>query len=172
MSMMLAAPLWLDSRVWRYFDRRSVSEMASKRWRIMNLTVWIRVFETRTVLWSVNIFICQKTDWKNDLKNKKQLQKLIDGSWTAEVGIPRLLLHAVCVRRDCYRCITETMDYLLSTGQQFPQAPSVPRVPGPPPVHDPGRLSGAEAEKYVIAIVIVLLQSGTQKNWNLHTFRK
>lgn len=56
--------------------------------------------------------------------------------------------------RDCYRCITETLDYLLSTGQQFPQAPSVPRVPGPPPVHDPGRLSGAEAEKYVVIITI------------------
>ena len=61
------------------------------------------------------------------------------------------LLPVVCLcRRDCYRCITETLDYLLSTGQQFPQAPSVPRLPGPPPVHDPGRLSGAEAEKYVI----------------------
>jgi len=62
-----------------------------------------------------------------------------------------------CGRRDCYRSIMETLDYLLSTGQQFPQAPSVPRVPGPLPVHDPGRLSGAEAEKYVSTLVLTVL---------------
>jgi len=76
-------------------------------------------------------------------------------------SLPLLTVDAyavVCVaRRDCYRCVTETLDYLLSTGQQYPQAPSVPRVPGPPPVHDPGRLSGAEAEKYVIAILSWLI---------------
>ena len=30
-----------------------------------------------------------------------------------------------------------------------PQAPSVPRSPGPPPVQDPNRLTNAEAEQYV-----------------------
>ena len=30
-----------------------------------------------------------------------------------------------------------------------PQAPSVPRSPGPPPAQDPNRLTNAEAEQYV-----------------------
>jgi len=89
--------------------------------------------------------LCQMMWW---------LSLLMSCSWlssAAEVDV------CLCDRRDCYRCITETLDYLLSTGQQFPQAPSVPRVPGPPPVHDPGRLSGAEAEKYVITSGISLI---------------
>ena len=52
-------------------------------------------------------------------------------------------------RHDCYRCITETLDYLLSTSMSHPQAPSVPRSPGPPPAQDPNRLTNAEAEQYV-----------------------
>ena len=52
-------------------------------------------------------------------------------------------------RLDCYKCITEILDYLLSTSMSHPQAPSVPKSPGPPPVQDPNRLTNAEAEQYV-----------------------
>ena len=59
---------------------------------------------------------------------------------------------AVCLRfrMDCYKCITETLNYLLSTSLSHPQAPSVPKLPGPPQVtDDPNRLACAEAEKHV-----------------------
>ena len=53
-------------------------------------------------------------------------------------------------RMDCYKCITETLNYLLSTSLSHPQAPSVPKLPGPPQVtDDPNRLACAEAEKHV-----------------------
>ena len=52
-------------------------------------------------------------------------------------------------RKDCYKCITETLEYLLSTSLSHPQAPSVPKSPGPPPTPDPNTLSNAEAEQYV-----------------------
>ena len=65
----------------------------------------------------------------------------------------KLMIHTIssvsACRLDCYRCITETLDYLLSTSMSHPQAPSVPRSPGPPPVQDPNRLTNAEAEQYV-----------------------
>ena len=35
-----------------------------------------------------------------------------------------------------------------------PQAPSVPRSPGPPPAQDPNRLTNAEAEQYVSTFLI------------------
>ena len=50
---------------------------------------------------------------------------------------------------DAYKCITETLRYLLSTSLAHPQAPNVPQQPGPPPPHDPDRLTSAEAEQYV-----------------------
>lgn len=52
-------------------------------------------------------------------------------------------------RMDCYKCITETLNYLLSASQPH-QAPSVPKLPGPPQVtDDPNRLANMEAEKHV-----------------------
>ena len=50
---------------------------------------------------------------------------------------------------DCYKCITETLDYLMSTSLTLPQQTSVPSLPGPPPAADPNRLTNTEAEKYV-----------------------
>lgn len=60
----------------------------------------------------------------------------------------------LCFRMECYKCITETLDYLLSTSQAHPQAPSVPRSPGPPPPADPNTLSNTDAAKYVSRVVI------------------
>ena len=67
----------------------------------------------------------------------------------------------VC-RKECYKCLTETLDYLLSTGQHHPMAPNVPLSPGPPPPNDVGRLSGAEAEKYVGLILACVLKFGNR----------
>jgi len=50
---------------------------------------------------------------------------------------------------DCYKCITETLDFLLSTSLSHPQSPSVPSSPGPPPAPDPNRLTNREAQIYV-----------------------
>ena len=52
-------------------------------------------------------------------------------------------------RLDCYKCITETLDFLLCTSMAHPQAPSVPKAPGPPPPADTNRLSNSQADKYV-----------------------
>ena len=52
-------------------------------------------------------------------------------------------------RQDSYKCITEMLEFLLSTSQSHPQAPSVPKSPGPPPAPDPNMLTNAEAEQYV-----------------------
>ena len=54
-----------------------------------------------------------------------------------------------CFRMDCYKCITESLEYLLSISQAHPQAPSVPRSPGPPPPQDPNVLSNTDAARYV-----------------------
>lgn len=66
------------------------------------------------------------------------------------------------IRMDCYKVILETMDYLLSTTHFNPQAPSVPKVPGPPPAHDAGRLSSAEAQHYIDEMFGKILQSNDQ----------
>ena len=55
---------------------------------------------------------------------------------------------------DSYRCITETLDHLLSTSMSHPAAPSVPTSPGPPPPVDPNRLTNAEAQKYVSYVAL------------------
>ena len=52
-------------------------------------------------------------------------------------------------RMDCYKCITESLDFLLDASQAHPQAPSVPKAPGPPPPPDVNRLSSQEADAYV-----------------------
>ncbi|KAK2179646.1 hypothetical protein NP493_478g02009 [Ridgeia piscesae] len=63
-------------------------------------------------------------------------------------------------RMDCYKCITETLNYLLSTSLSHPQAPSVPKLPGPPQVtDDPNRLACAEAEKHSEEVFRLSLKS-------------
>ena len=59
-------------------------------------------------------------------------------------------------RRDCYKCITESLDYLLSTSQAHPQAPSVPKAPGPPPPPAADRLTGDDADRYVSLQLLVV----------------
>ncbi len=58
-------------------------------------------------------------------------------------------IYATTFRKDCYKCITEMLEFLLFTSQSHPQAPSVPKSPGPPPTPDPNMLTNAEAEQYV-----------------------
>ena len=55
----------------------------------------------------------------------------------------------VCFRMDCYKCITESLDFLLATNASHPQSTSVPKSPGPPPAKDESRLTTAEADHYV-----------------------
>ena len=59
-------------------------------------------------------------------------------------------------RKDCYRCILETLKYLMFTSHSHPQAPSVPQSPGPPPTRDPTQLTNAEAGQYVSALTSVI----------------
>ncbi|XP_013406007.1 nuclear pore complex protein Nup155 [Lingula anatina] len=66
---------------------------------------------------------------------------------------------AFSLRMDCYRCITEMLSYLLSTSMSHPQAPSVPRSPGPPPAPDPHRLTNTEAEQYTEQVFKLCLKS-------------
>jgi nuclear pore complex protein Nup155 len=78
-------------------------------------------------------------------------------------GLPNSDVHglqAYNLRKDCYKCVTETLDYLLSVGQQQ-QTPNLPRSPGPPPVHDTAGccLSAAEAEQYAEEVYRVSLES-------------
>ncbi|KAI0209905.1 hypothetical protein LSAT2_005340 [Lamellibrachia satsuma] len=62
-------------------------------------------------------------------------------------------------RMDCYKCITETLNYLLSASQPH-QAPSVPKLPGPPQVtDDPNRLANMEAEKHTEEVFRLSLKS-------------
>lgn len=62
-----------------------------------------------------------------------------------------LLMNAsvVCYRMDCYKCITESLDFLLATNASHPQSTSVPKSPGPTPAKDESRLTTAEADHYV-----------------------
>ena len=64
-------------------------------------------------------------------------------------SVMQVVVWCVLIRMDCYRVIMETIEYLLSTTHFNPQAPSVPKSPGPPPAHDTGRLTSAEAEHHV-----------------------
>ncbi|ELU06399.1 hypothetical protein CAPTEDRAFT_198384 [Capitella teleta] len=68
-------------------------------------------------------------------------------------------LHAYSARMDCYKCITETLDYLLQTSMSHPQAPSVPHSPGPAPPPDPNRLTNAQAQNYVEEVFALALKS-------------
>ncbi|KAK2140069.1 hypothetical protein LSH36_1494g00009 [Paralvinella palmiformis] len=63
------------------------------------------------------------------------------------------------LRMDCYKCITETLDFLLSTSLSHPQSPSVPSSPGPPPAPDPNRLTNREAQIYVDEVFSLALKS-------------
>eukprot|EP00918_Siedleckia_nematoides_P061729 GHVU01134755.1.p1 GENE.GHVU01134755.1~~GHVU01134755.1.p1 ORF type:complete len:766 (+),score=73.70 GHVU01134755.1:2125-4422(+) len=62
-------------------------------------------------------------------------------------------------RMDCYRCILETLKYLMFTSQSHPQAPSVPHSPGPPPARDPTQLTNAEAAQHMEQTFALCLKS-------------
>ena len=52
-------------------------------------------------------------------------------------------------RKDCYKCITETLGYLMSACVLHPQGDTIPKTPGAPPAPDASRISAADAEQYV-----------------------
>ena len=60
---------------------------------------------------------------------------------------------------DSYKCITETLGYLLNTSMSHPQSRSVPNMPGPPPTPDPNKLTNAEAEQYTEKVLRLSLKS-------------
>ncbi|GIY20511.1 nuclear pore complex protein Nup155, partial [Caerostris extrusa] len=51
-------------------------------------------------------------------------------------------------RMKCYRHIIDAMNDLMSQSVSHPQSPSIPKVPGPPPVKDPNLLTPEEAKVY------------------------
>jgi len=68
-------------------------------------------------------------------------------------------MHAYINRKSCYRCITETLEHLLSTSLSHPQAPSVPTSPGPPPPTDPNRMTTQAAQQYTDDVFSLCLKS-------------
>ncbi|CAC5400979.1 NUP155 [Mytilus coruscus] len=62
-------------------------------------------------------------------------------------------------RMECYNCITDTLGYLMSASVSHPQAPSIPKGPGPPPTPDPSILNAADAEKYKSDVFTLALRS-------------
>ncbi|KAL3869881.1 hypothetical protein ACJMK2_042508 [Sinanodonta woodiana] len=62
-------------------------------------------------------------------------------------------------RKECYKCITETLCHLMSASISHPQSPSIPQSPGPPPAPDPSRLSAADAEHYKNQVFKLALKS-------------
>ncbi|CAG2238962.1 NUP155 [Mytilus edulis] len=62
-------------------------------------------------------------------------------------------------RMECYNCITDTLGYLMSASVSHPQAPSIPKGPGPPPTPDPSILNATDAEKYKSDVFTLALRS-------------
>ena len=57
-------------------------------------------------------------------------------------------------RMECYKCVTETLNYLWNAATALPQSPSMPKMPGPPPpTHDPSHMAVEQAEYYVSAVL-------------------
>ena len=55
-----------------------------------------------------------------------------------------------CPRLLCYKCITDTMQELVTHSKAAPQSPSVPKQPGPPVMtSDPNMLSNEDATAHV-----------------------
>ena len=75
---------------------------------------------------------------------------IITSTFSSSLDLTHITLcTTICFRMDCYKCITETLDFLLSTSLSHPHSPSVPSSPGPPPAPDPNRLTNREAQIYV-----------------------
>ncbi|KAK3089178.1 hypothetical protein FSP39_001520 [Pinctada imbricata] len=68
-------------------------------------------------------------------------------------------LAAYMSRIECYSCITNTLKYLSEASISHPQAPSVPKSPGPPPTRDPSRLESMDAEHYKSEVFRLALKS-------------
>ncbi|KAL4235731.1 hypothetical protein ACF0H5_004123 [Mactra antiquata] len=61
-------------------------------------------------------------------------------------------------RKECYKCITETLGYLMTAS--VPQGASViPKSPGPPPAVDSSRMSIEDAEQYKAEVFRLALKS-------------
>ncbi|XP_060597073.1 nuclear pore complex protein Nup155-like [Ruditapes philippinarum] len=61
-------------------------------------------------------------------------------------------------RKECYKCITETLGYLMTAS--VPQGASViPKSPGPPPAVDSSRMSIEDAEQYKAEVFRLALRS-------------
>ncbi|KAL5017128.1 hypothetical protein ScPMuIL_006717 [Solemya velum] len=68
-------------------------------------------------------------------------------------------MQAYMQRMGCYKCITETLGYLMSASISHPQAPSIPKSPGLPPAPDPGRISAVDADRYKADVFQLALKS-------------
>ncbi|ESO88145.1 hypothetical protein LOTGIDRAFT_234706 [Lottia gigantea] len=68
-------------------------------------------------------------------------------------------MQAFINRMECYKCITETLGYLWSASTSHPQAPSVPKSPGPPEAPDLTRISPVQAEQYRNEVFLLALKS-------------
>ncbi|KAH9488744.1 hypothetical protein Btru_059325, partial [Bulinus truncatus] len=68
-------------------------------------------------------------------------------------------MQAYISRMECYKCITDTLNYLWSASDSHPQAPSIPSLPGPPASVDSARMDAQQAEFYKEEVFQTLLRS-------------
>uniref|UniRef100_A0A2C9M6L4 Nucleoporin Nup133/Nup155-like N-terminal domain-containing protein n=1 Tax=Biomphalaria glabrata TaxID=6526 RepID=A0A2C9M6L4_BIOGL len=68
-------------------------------------------------------------------------------------------MQAYLSRMECYKCITDTLNYLWSASNSLPQAPGVPLQPGPPASVDSARMDAQQAETYWEQVFQIALRS-------------
>ncbi|KAK7492894.1 hypothetical protein BaRGS_00015841 [Batillaria attramentaria] len=68
-------------------------------------------------------------------------------------------MQAYIHRMECYKCITETLNYLWNAATAHPQSPSMPRSPGPAQTVDPNHMAVEQAQKYREDVLNMALKS-------------
>ncbi|WAR23622.1 NU155-like protein, partial [Mya arenaria] len=82
------------------------------------------------------------------MANKRDPQRLALHFYHDDMPEDMQGVQELMARKDCYKCITETLGYLMTAS--VPQGATViPKSPGPPPAPDASRMSIEDADHYI-----------------------
>ncbi|XP_052776486.1 nuclear pore complex protein Nup155-like isoform X2 [Mya arenaria] len=92
------------------------------------------------------------------MANKRDPQRLALHFYHDDMPEDMQGVQELMARKDCYKCITETLGYLMTAS--VPQGATViPKSPGPPPAPDASRMSIEDADHYKNEVFRLALKS-------------